>query len=251
MPRAIWTGSITLRASQRAREALLGRLEASRSASASCASPTARGSATGGSPRPTARRSPTRRSSRATRSRPTSTSCITRDELEELDPKKTKRDRDRGLRRPRPDRPDLLRPPLLPRARHPAPRRPTRCWSRRCASRARSRSPASCSATRRTSRRSAPMDGVLTMATMRFADEVVPPSADRGDARGVAGQAARKQELEMARALIDSLAAEFDPAATADEYREELLALIERKAEGRGGRSRRAPRRRRRPRRPT
>ena len=42
---------------------------------------------------------------------------LTRDELEELDPKKTQGDRDPGLRRSRRDRPDLLRPPLLPRAR--------------------------------------------------------------------------------------------------------------------------------------
>ncbi len=36
----------------------------------------------------------------------------------------------------------------------------------------------------------------------------------------------------MAEKLIDSLTSDFDPAAYRDEYREELLALIERKAEG-------------------
>ena len=36
----------------------------------------------------------------------------------------------------------------------------------------------------------------------------------------------------MAEQLIDSLTTEFDPSAYRDEYREELLALIERKAEG-------------------
>jgi DNA end-binding protein Ku len=36
----------------------------------------------------------------------------------------------------------------------------------------------------------------------------------------------------MAERLIDSLTTDFDPAAYRDEYREELLALIERKAEG-------------------
>ena len=41
-----------------------------------------------------------------------------------------------------------------------------------------------------------------------------------------------KREVEMAEQLIDSLTREFDPAAYRDEYREELLALIERKAEG-------------------
>ena len=37
----------------------------------------------------------------------------------------------------------------------------------------------------------------------------------------------------MAKALIDSLTSEFDAEQYKDEYREELLALIERKAEGR------------------
>jgi DNA end-binding protein Ku len=36
----------------------------------------------------------------------------------------------------------------------------------------------------------------------------------------------------MAEQLIDSLSTEFDPGAYRDEYREQLLALIERKAEG-------------------
>jgi DNA end-binding protein Ku len=36
----------------------------------------------------------------------------------------------------------------------------------------------------------------------------------------------------MAEKLIDSLTTDFDPTAYRDEYREELMALIERKAEG-------------------
>ncbi|MQA74769.1 MAG: Ku protein [Solirubrobacterales bacterium] len=75
-----------------------------------------------------------------------------------------------------------------------------------------------------------PMSGVLTMATMRFADEVV--STD--ELAEVAGEAEKpqKRELEMAKALIDSLSSGFDPEQYRDEYREELLALIERKAKG-------------------
>ena len=38
--------------------------------------------------------------------------------------------------------------------------------------------------------------------------------------------------MEMARQLVSSLAAEFDPEKYHDEYREELLALIEKKAAG-------------------
>ena len=36
----------------------------------------------------------------------------------------------------------------------------------------------------------------------------------------------------MAEKLIDSLASDFDPSSYRDEYREELLSLIEQKAEG-------------------
>ena len=73
--------------------------------------------------------------------------------------------------------------------------------------------------------------GVLTLTTMRFADEVVPPS-ELEDVLPAEKPKVAKKEVEMAEKLIDSLTSEFDPAAYRDEYREELLALIERKAEG-------------------
>jgi DNA end-binding protein Ku len=76
-----------------------------------------------------------------------------------------------------------------------------------------------------------PSEGVLTLTTMRFADEVVPPS-ELEDVLPAEPPKPAKREVEMAERLIDSLAAEFDPAAYRDEYREELLSLIERKAEG-------------------
>jgi DNA end-binding protein Ku len=74
-------------------------------------------------------------------------------------------------------------------------------------------------------------EGVLTLTTMRFADEVVPPS-DLEDVLPSGKPKVAKQEVEMAEQLIDSLTTEFDPSAYRDEYREELLSLIERKAEG-------------------
>jgi len=76
-----------------------------------------------------------------------------------------------------------------------------------------------------------PADGVLTLTTMRFADEVVPPE-ELDDALPSGEQRVAKREVEMAEQLIDSLTRSFDPAAYRDEYREKLLALIERKAEG-------------------
>jgi DNA end-binding protein Ku len=76
-----------------------------------------------------------------------------------------------------------------------------------------------------------PRDGVLTMETMLFADEVMSPdSLDEVPADGKAK--ATKKELEMARQLIDSLSGDFEPGKYRDEYREAVLDLIERKAEG-------------------
>ncbi len=77
-----------------------------------------------------------------------------------------------------------------------------------------------------------PMDGVLTMATMRFADEVVSPEEIAGELDDDEVGKPQKRELEMAKALIDSLTSDFDHDSYRDEYREELLALIERKAKG-------------------
>ncbi len=74
-------------------------------------------------------------------------------------------------------------------------------------------------------------DGVLTLTTMRFADEVVPPS-ELDDALPESKAKVAKKEQEMAEQLIDSLSTKFDPDSYRDEYREQLLGLIERKAEG-------------------
>jgi DNA end-binding protein Ku len=74
-------------------------------------------------------------------------------------------------------------------------------------------------------------DGVLTLTTMRFHDEVVPPS-ELDDALPDEQPKVAKREREMAEQLIDSLSTEFEPSQYRDEYREQLLALIERKAEG-------------------
>jgi DNA end-binding protein Ku len=74
-------------------------------------------------------------------------------------------------------------------------------------------------------------DSVLTLTTMRFADEVVPGS-ELDDALPDSKPKVNKREQEMAEQLIESLSTEFDPTSYRDEYREQLLALIERKAEG-------------------
>jgi DNA end-binding protein Ku len=76
-----------------------------------------------------------------------------------------------------------------------------------------------------------PGDGVLTLTTMRFADEVVPPS-ELEDVLPNEKPKVAKREVEMAEELIGSLTRSFDPSTYRDEYREELLAMIERKAAG-------------------
>jgi DNA end-binding protein Ku len=73
--------------------------------------------------------------------------------------------------------------------------------------------------------------GVLTLTTMRFADEVVPASELEEVLPDKAPKVAKKEQ-QMAEQLIDSLSTDFDPSAYRDEYREQLLGLIERKAEG-------------------
>jgi DNA end-binding protein Ku len=75
-----------------------------------------------------------------------------------------------------------------------------------------------------------PREGVLAMETMLFADEVISP--DSLDELTVDGSKTSKRELDMAKQLIDSLSADFEPEAYRDEYRERVLELIERKAAG-------------------
>jgi DNA end-binding protein Ku len=81
-----------------------------------------------------------------------------------------------------------------------------------------------------------PSGPVLTMETMLFADEVVPPDSidDLPEAGGDADarEGATKRELKMAQQLIESLSSDFEPERYRDTYRERVLEMIERKAQG-------------------
>jgi DNA end-binding protein Ku len=74
-----------------------------------------------------------------------------------------------------------------------------------------------------------PSGHALTMETMLFPDEVVDP--DSLDELPVEAKAT-KRELEMAQQLIDTLSGDFEPDKYHDEYRERVLDMIERKAQG-------------------
>jgi DNA end-binding protein Ku len=77
-----------------------------------------------------------------------------------------------------------------------------------------------------------PMEGdVLGMATMIFADEIVDP--ERIDELDTAREVEiNDRELSIAKQLVESLSGEFEPDKYHDTYREDVLALIERKAAG-------------------
>src|SRR5207302_9427129 len=76
-----------------------------------------------------------------------------------------------------------------------------------------------------------PGAGVRGMATMLCADEVRSPSGSE-DMPDPAKLKASARELEIAKQLVDSLATGFDPERYHDTYREQVLELIERKAQG-------------------
>ena len=74
------------------------------------------------------------------------------------------------------------------------------------------------------------MDGQLVMATLVYADELVARSSL--DDALAADVEVSERELGVARQLVQMLSSPFDPDAYRDEYREAVLALIERKVAG-------------------
>jgi DNA end-binding protein Ku len=68
----------------------------------------------------------------------------------------------------------------------------------------------------------------LVLTVMRFADELVDPA--QFELPG--SEALRKPERDMAKALVNSLAAEWDPSKYSDQYRENLMRIVQAKAKG-------------------
>ena len=70
-----------------------------------------------------------------------------------------------------------------------------------------------------------PFEDTLVLETMYYADEVRKPE-------DVPKPRVQPAEVEMAKTLIENLAAKWDPERYHDRYRTELLDLLEKKAEG-------------------
>ena len=73
------------------------------------------------------------------------------------------------------------------------------------------------------------VDDAIVLETLYYNDEVVDPDELEGIPHDVD---VSDRELKIARQLIESLATEFEPERYRDEYRERVLDLIEKKAEG-------------------
>jgi DNA end-binding protein Ku len=70
-----------------------------------------------------------------------------------------------------------------------------------------------------------PLGDLLVLETMYYADEVRQPEE-------APKPALRKAEVEMAKMLVENLAAKWDPGRYHDRYRNELLDLLRKKAKG-------------------
>ena len=74
-------------------------------------------------------------------------------------------------------------------------------------------------------------ENALGMATMVFPDEIIDTSTI-DELAAVEEVEINERELAIAKQLVDSLTGEFDPDKYRDTYREEVLDLVERKAQG-------------------
>jgi DNA end-binding protein Ku len=72
------------------------------------------------------------------------------------------------------------------------------------------------------------IDDMLVLTMLRFADELV----DTGQFQLPSEKGLVKAELDMAKALVQNLAADWKPEKYTDEYRENLMRVIQAKAKG-------------------
>jgi DNA end-binding protein Ku len=72
------------------------------------------------------------------------------------------------------------------------------------------------------------IDHAIVLSVLRFVDELADPKPLGFPTR----DGIRKAELDMAKALVNSLAADWDPEKYTDEYRDNLLRIIKAKVKG-------------------
>jgi DNA end-binding protein Ku len=75
-----------------------------------------------------------------------------------------------------------------------------------------------------------PLGDALAVSTLVFADEVIP--TEKLEGLPDEDVELSEKELEMARQLIASMESDWEPEKYRDEYRERVLEMIEKKAEG-------------------
>ncbi len=76
------------------------------------------------------------------------------------------------------------------------------------------------------------IDNALVLTMLRYADELV----DTSQLEFPADEKVRKAELDMARMLVENLAADWDPSKYTNEYRDNLMTLIKARLKGRPAR---------------
>jgi DNA end-binding protein Ku len=76
------------------------------------------------------------------------------------------------------------------------------------------------------------IEQAIVLSVLRFAEELVEVSRFEFPAQ----KDVRKAELEMAKALVNSLAAPWDPSKYTDQYRDNLMRIIKGKTKGRSAR---------------
>src|SRR5213082_715127 len=75
-----------------------------------------------------------------------------------------------------------------------------------------------------------PEDGTLVLELMHFADELADPEKLHVPKKTEVG----KREMNMAKSLVDSMSAKWNPEKYKDDYREALMEVIEEKVESGG-----------------
>lgn len=75
-----------------------------------------------------------------------------------------------------------------------------------------------------------PLDKVLVLNLLRFPAELREPGEIKAPGKGLKSLGVSEAELKMAQRLVEEMTRPWDPSALRDEYRDELLGFIKKKA---------------------